>query len=214
MRAAAGMPVLSGHDGDKQLMISMRILILGLAFGPADATAQDHSGHASPYAGFETRAIKSLSETDLEELRKGGGWGLALAAELNGVPGPAHLLELREKIPLSADQSAKIQQIFKEMQTEAIAAGTRLIAAEEAIETAFRAADLDDDRLRELIAEAERARAELRFIHLSRHLSTPPILSADQIARYNTLRGYGSDPCANIPAGHDADMWRRHNNCN
>lgn len=196
-------------------MISLRTLSLGLAFAisPAITLAQDHSDHASPYAGFETRAIKSLSETDLEELRRGGGWGLALAAELNGVPGPAHLLELRDEISLSADQVTAIQAIFEEMQVEAIEAGSRLIAAEEAIEAAFRTGDLDDERLRSLINDAETARAELRFIHLSRHLSTPPLLTADQIARYNTLRGYGSDPCANVPEGHNPEMWRRHNNC-
>lgn len=196
-------------------MKALRALSFGLAFviTPAISQAQDHSGPASPYAGFETRAIKSLSETDIYELRRGGGWGLALAAELNGVPGPAHLLELRDGIPLSADQVASIKAIFDEMQTEAIAAGARLIETEEAIETAFRAGGLDDARLRSLIAQAETARAELRFIHLSRHLSTPPLLSADQIARYNSLRGYGSDPCTNVPEGHDAEMWRRHNNC-
>lgn len=196
-------------------MMSLRTLVLGFALTatPAIAVAQDHSGHASPYAGFETRAIKSLSESDLDELRRGGGWGLALAAELNGVPGPAHLLELRDEIDLSPDQVAAIQAIFDEMQSEAVATGARLIEAEEAIEAAFRAGDLDDERLRALIAEAEAARAELRFIHLSRHLSTPPLLSADQIARYNMLRGYGSDPCANVPEGHNPEMWRRHNNC-
>lgn len=188
-------------------------LCLALTVTPAIAVAQDHSGHASPYAGFETRAIKSLSESDLNELRRGGGWGLALAAELNGMPGPAHLLELRDEIGLAPDQVAAIQAIFDAMQREAVATGARLIKAEEAIEAAFRAGDLDDERLRALIAEAEAARAELRFIHLSRHLSTPPLLSADQIARYNALRGYGSDPCANVPEGHDPEMWRRHNNC-
>lgn len=196
-------------------MMSLRTLFLGLALTvtPIITLAQDHTGQASPYAGFETRAIKSLSETDLEELRRGGGWGLALAAELNGVPGPAHLLELRDEISLSPDQVAAIQAIFDEMQSEAVAAGARLIEAEEAIEAAFRASDLDDERLRALVGEAEAARAELRFIHLSRHLSTPPLLREDQIARYNTLRGYGSDPCANVPEGHNPDMWRRHNNC-
>ncbi|MGF1649784.1 MAG: hypothetical protein ACFCUN_04985 [Hyphomicrobiaceae bacterium] len=184
------------------------------AVAPTMTSAQGHSGHASPYAGFETRAIKSLSPNDMEELRRGGGWGLALAAELNGVPGPAHLLELRDEIALSVDQVAAIQAIFDEMQSEAVAAGARLIKAEETIEAAFRAGNLDDERLRALIAEAEAARAELRFIHLSRHLSTPPLLSADQVARYTMLRGYGSDPCANVPNGHNAEMWRRHNNCN
>lgn len=203
--------------------MSLRTLSLGVSLGvslglalavtPAIASAQDHSGHASPYAGFEDRAIKSLSETDLDELRRGGGWGLALAAELKGVPGPAHLLELREEIALSADQVLAIQTIFDQMLSEAIAAGARLIEAEEAIEAAFRARDLDDERLRSLIAEAETARAELRFVHLSRHLSTPPLLSVDQIARYHALRGYGSDPCTVVPEGHSPEMWRRHNDC-
>jgi hypothetical protein len=73
--------------------------------------AQDHahSNHASPYAGLEVRRIKSLSEDDLAELRKGGGWGLALPAELNGMPGPSHLLALKDEIGLSAGQVAKIQ---------------------------------------------------------------------------------------------------------
>lgn len=190
----------------------IRLALVLCAFTVPFAAVAQQQG-PSPYAGFETRALKSLSETDLEELRRGGGWGLALAAELNGVPGPAHLLELRTEIGLTAEQIASIEGIFAEMKTQAQAAGARLIAAEEAIELAFRAGDLDEEALRSLLDEAAAARAELRFIHLSRHLSTPPLLTAEQIAVYKRLRGYGADPCANIPEGHDAERWRRHNNC-
>lgn len=179
---------------------------------PCSAFAQNQ-GH-SPYAGMEAREIKSLSDTDLDDLRSGRGWGLALAAELNGVPGPAHLLELQDRIGLSAEQVTAIEAIFMAMQTEAQAAGERLIAAEAAIEAAFRTGDLTPEQLRTLIDTAADARAELRFIHLSRHLETPPLLTAEQIARYNELRGYGAaDLCANVPEGHDPTMWRRHNNC-
>jgi hypothetical protein len=48
----------------------------------------------SPYTGMETRSIKSLSNEQVADLREGRGMGLALAAELNGYPGPAHVLEL------------------------------------------------------------------------------------------------------------------------
>jgi hypothetical protein len=45
-------------------------------------------------------------------------------------------------------------------------------------------------------------------------LETPPLLTADQIVRYNDLRGYdAADPCDAVPEGHDAAMWRRHNGC-
>lgn len=193
-------------------MLKTPCLALLLAAVPLAAATQ-HTHAPSPYAGFEAREIKSLSESDIEELRRGGGWGLALAAELNGAPGPAHLLELKDEIGLSADQVAAIETIFAAMKADAIAAGERLIAAEAAIEAAFRAGGLDDATLKALLDEAAAARSALRFVHLSRHLSTPPLLTPAQIARYNALRGYGADPCDAVPAGHNPVMWRRHNNC-
>jgi hypothetical protein len=189
------------------------IVFLVVLLWPTFLFAQDHGTH-SAYAGFETREIKTLSAADLEDLRRGAGWGLALSAELNGVPGPAHLLELREPLGLSVEQVAAIEAIFVAMQREAQEAGSRFIAAEAAIEAAFRAGNLQPETLRVLIEDAAAARAELRFIHLVRHLETPPLLSPGQIARYNVLRGYGTaDPCSAVPAGHNPVMWRRHNNC-
>ncbi len=64
------------------------------------ASEGSHS-HMSKYSGQEQRIIKSLSPDDIAELRRGGGWGLAKAAELNGVPGPVHLLEMKEAIIFS-----------------------------------------------------------------------------------------------------------------
>ena len=190
-------------------------LFLVTAVGISGALAQTtgHSHKASPYAGLEARAIKSLSGSDIEELLRGGGWGLALPAELNGMPGPAHLLELRNEIGLSASQVAQIETIHAEMKREAIEGGQRLITAEQAIEDAFAGGNVEAQHLLALIEEASAARAHLRFVHLSRHLLMPPLLSAEQIERYGELRGYTSDPCTNVPEGHDADMWRRHNGC-
>ena len=114
-------------------MLPTRILLLLATCLTAPALAQgDHRHHGahSPYVGLQERAIKSLSADDIEQLRHGRGWGLALPAELNGVPGPAHLLELQERIPLSPDQVAQIQALFDAMKAAAIPAGERLIAAE------------------------------------------------------------------------------------
>ena len=190
---------------------ALALVALLLALPPTSPAAQEH-GHAA-YAGFETRSIKSLSAADMEELRRGGGWGLALPAELNGVPGPAHLLELRDELGLAPDQVAAIEAIFAAMRAEAVAAGERLIAAEAALDAAFRAGELDAARLRALVDAAAAIRGELRFIHLTRHLETPPLLTEAQLHRYAVLRGYASDPCATVPEGHDPAMWRRHNRC-
>jgi len=167
----------------------------------------------SPYAGLEARSIKSLSDEDLSELRRGGGWGLAKAAELNGVPGPAHLLELAEQIPLTAEQVEKIGAIFQQMQSRAIAEGERLIAGEQALEKAFRNRSIDRDSLRQMLTAIASSRSELRYVHLAAHLETLPLLTDEQVARYQELRGYGDDACADIPAGHDPAMWRRHHGC-
>jgi hypothetical protein len=191
----------------------IRTALLFALLWPLPALAQDHGAH-SAYAGLEARDIKTLSDTDLDELRRGAGWGLALSAELNGVPGPAHLLELKDELGLNAEQVSALEGIFATMQSEAQAAGLRFIEAEAAIETAFRAGDLAPDQLRNLIDTSAAARAELRYIHLVRHLETPPLLSPEQIAQYNALRGYDdADPCNAVPQGHDPAMWRRHNNC-
>ncbi len=167
----------------------------------------------SPYAGQENRLIKSLSAEDLAELRRGGGWGFARAAELNGMPGPAHLLELKDRIPLTADQVTTISAIFKDMRATAIAEAERLISLEEALETGFRKGSVTGQSLQELLSRIGQARMALRYVHLAAHLKTHPLLTHDQIARYNVLRGYAGDPCASPPEGHDASMWRKHNDC-
>ena len=196
---------------------SLKVITLLLALFvcmPFSTLAQHSHGGQKPYAGMQNRAIKSLSDNDINELQRGGGWGLALAAELNGMPGPSHLLELKDKIPLASDQVDKTQVLLNEMRKAAIPTGERLIAAEKALESAFASEKVDEPSLRRLIAESESARSELRFIHLSQHYKTVQFLKPEQIKRYNILRGYADDPCKNIPAGHNPEMYKRHMGCN
>jgi Spy/CpxP family protein refolding chaperone len=196
----------------------MKLLVISLGFSifALTAVAQHHGhqgGYASPYSGQEQREIKSLSKEDIAELERGGGWGLAKVAELNGVPGPAHLLEMRKEIGLTADQVAKLEVIFKDMQQKAIVESKRFIEREKALEDAFRAGPMSDEMLRELLANIEGSRSAVRYIHLAAHLTAPPLLTPEQIKLYNKLRGYDGDPCASVPAGHDRKMWRLHNGC-
>lgn len=196
-------------------LIRTTAFTVAMAMLPFAAVSQ-HQGHgdnSAPYAGLETREIKSLSEQDIQEIRRGGGWGLALPAELNGRPGPAHLLELKVELGLSAEQVSAITEIYEAMRVDAMAAGARFIAAEAALSNAFDDPVLSEDALQSLLADAAAARADLRFVHLSRHLETPALLTQAQIQKYQVLRGYSDDPCLNVPEGHDPNMWRRHNGC-
>src|ERR1700688_3942861 len=90
-----------------------------------------------PYAGMQTRPIKALSEQQVADLGAGRGMGLALAAELNGYPGPAHVLELADKLELSADQRSKIQELFGSMKQEALPLGARLLEQESELDQEF-----------------------------------------------------------------------------
>ena len=169
--------------------------------------------YTSKYVGEEYRKIKSLSPDDVEELKKGGGWGLAKAAELNGLPGPAHILEMEDKIYLTDKQKKKIQKIYNEMKGEAIALGKQLIRLEMGLNRGFSNRNINQELLENYVREIEKVRAKLRIVLLSTHLQTPNILTNKQIILYNKLRGYSKDPCQNIPEGHNAEMWKKHNGC-
>ena len=167
----------------------------------------------SPYTGMQTREIKALSDDDVRQLQSGAGWGLALPAELNGMPGPAHVLELKDQLELTTSQLKSIQALYDDMKRAAVPLGEQFIEVERQIDNYFASASIDEHMLRKLLTASERLRAELRFAHLSQHLKTAKVLTDGQISRYNKLRGYTSDPCRFVPEGHDPDMYRSHMGC-
>jgi Spy/CpxP family protein refolding chaperone len=179
------------------------------------AAADPEPVYRSHYVGEEGREIKSLSREDMEELRAGAGWGLAKAAELNGMPGPQHVLEMKEEIGLTAEQEEKVGKLYRDMNGKARELGKNLIAGERELNGRFARRDIEAKELGRLLDEIAGTLAALRFTHLAAHLKTLDILTEEQVEKYNELRGYSSgDPCVNIPEGHDPGMWRRHNNCN
>jgi len=177
-------------------------------------SAGSEAQYRSKYAGQEKRDIKTLSAEDIQELRSGSGWGLAKAAELNGLPGPKHILEMKEEIGLTSAQERLIVALFNEMHKEAIVAGNAFIEYERVLNDRFAQRKMNEKELNELLAKISETYKSLRYIHLSAHLKTPGILTEDQIEKYNQLRGYSSeDPCDKIPKGHDPVMWRKHHDC-
>ncbi len=195
------------------MKIESLALALLVLLSPSLVLAGPHE-HRSDYAGQEKRAIKSLSKTDVDDLENGRGWGLAKAAELNGVPGPVHLLEMKDEIGLTEQQIKEIEALFEEMKRDAARLGKELVQHERELNDHFADRTITEELLIDLLGRIESTRRKLRYVHLSAHLKTPAIVTEKQIRLYNRLRGYSDDdPCANIPQGHDAEMWKRHNNC-
>lgn len=170
----------------------MRWLLLAAALaiaGCVDSSRPD----PSPYAGAETREIKALSGDDIGKLLAGEGMGYALAAELNHYPGPKHVLDLAEAIDLSPSQQSAIERVGAEMRGEAQALGKRFVAKEAELDDLFARGEIDEARLAGLTSEIAAIEGELRAVHLAAHLKTRAILTHDQIAKYDSLRGYGSN---------------------
>ena len=182
--------------------LAIASLLLALPVGAA--TAQ----HVQPYAGMQSRAVKALSDEQIADLKTGRGMGLALAAELNGYPGPSHVLELQQELALSDAQRTRVQSLFAAMKAETVPLGERLIAAESDLDRQFATHKITPASLSAATAAIGAAQAKLRAAHMKYHLAMMGLLSPEQIKRYNVLRGYAG---GNPPAGHTPGMHRHGN---
>jgi Spy/CpxP family protein refolding chaperone len=155
--------------------------------GPASA---QHQHNQTPYAGLQQRQVKALSDQQISDLRAGHGMGLALPGEMNGYPGPVHILELADQLQLGAAQRQRVQQLFEAMKTEAIPIGEKLIQQESLLDREFAEQKISPDSLTYLTSQIGETQGQLRAVHLKYHLTTAELLTAHQRHRYAELRGY------------------------
>jgi Spy/CpxP family protein refolding chaperone len=160
-----------------------------IALAPRMLSAQT----LQPYAGLETRPVKALSDQQIADLKAGRGMGLALAAELNGYPGPTHVIEIAESLGLTEAQGAEMQALFESMKAETVPLGEKLIAQETDLDKRFADRTITDASLVAVTQAIGLTQAALRAAHLKYHLATIKVLTPTQIARYAELRGYASD---------------------
>ena len=149
----------------------------------------------TPYAGEQNRMIKALSEEDISALLKGEGMGMAKAAELNGYPGPVHVLTLAQELELTPVQRQQVRAIFERMSAAAKPLGAELVEHERMLDQAFAKGEITPDRLAAETATSGELGGRLRLVHLAAHLETRALLNPRQIALYQHLRGY-ADPAA------------------
>lgn len=156
----------------------------------------------SPYVGQEQRQIKALSDGELQALLDGRGMGVARAAELNHHPGPMHVLELAHQLHLSEAQRTATQQIYDRMRAEAVRLGQQIIAQERELDRLFSDHDAAGPKLQAVVREIARLQGELRLVHLQAHVDMKALLSPEQVATYDALRGYGTSAHPSAPPQH------------
>ncbi len=158
-----------------------------IAVTPAAA----HSQHA-PYAGQEKRDIKALSADETKQFLSGAGMSYALAAELNRFPGPMHVLELADRLALTPSQRASTERLMATHKSEARAVGGKLVEAERALDRLFVSGKVSEAALAEHVRAVAGLQGDYRLSHLDTHRRMRDILTAEQIRRYDELRGYAA----------------------
>jgi hypothetical protein len=166
------------------------------------------AAQTSPYAGQQDREIKSLSAEELRDLAEGRGMGMAKAAELNHYPGPAHVIELKDKLELSPAQLSALEAAFARMSGAAKPLGTELIERERQLERTFRDGSADAGAIAAATAEIGAFQGRLRAVHLAAHVETRAILTPAQLAAYDRLRGYDKTGPAPAGTGHHPGLHK------
>lgn len=165
----------------------MKIGVLSLLLAAMPALAQHQ-----PYAGQQAREVKSLSAEEVEQYLAGAGMGYAKPAELSSYPGPMHVLELADKLVLTPEQGKRTQALMDAHKAEARAIGAKRVEAERALDALFAKRTMDEGALGRAVRAAAALEGEYRLSHLETHRRMRALLTEEQVARYNHLRGYGS----------------------
>ena len=186
--------ILSQSIGQGEIMHkTAAAIVIALFFNCAVASP------LNPYAGQQSREIKALSAEDVQGYLTGKGMGLAKAAELNGYPGPAHVLGLASELALTQKQEEQTKALFKQMEANSSSIGKQVVEEERALNDLFASKTVTPQLLASAMARIGQLQGQFRNVHLEAHIAQVAILTPEQLAKYKDLRGYGS---ANEPMHH------------
>jgi len=163
--------------------------------GPTNLTAR-RSRHPFVIIGCLTALLFVVSRlvqgqtipSDKEALENSEGAGMASYADLNGYPGPKHILDMQEELNTSEEQRKDIQSIVEAMKESARVKGDAIIAKEVELEKLFRMGKATELDARRLSREIGTLRGELRAVHLTAHVQAKQVLTKEQVATYNSIR--------------------------
>ena len=173
------------RDWPRILMVT--VLAVAALFAAGSSVSWGQHGHGAGHDGGHQAAQACAVEFD-KVIGEGRGFGMAFAADQNGYPGPMHVLELKDRLKLTPDQEAKTQALMHAMFTESKPKSARLLEAEAKLRHLFADRTAHDAAVRAAVAEVERARGEVRLVHLLTHLKTRELLTEDQRRLYHEAR--------------------------
>ena len=147
-----------------------------------------HAGHAHGGSADGHKAAQACITEFEGVVLSGRGFGMAFAADQNGYPGPMHALELKDVLKLTPDQEARLRVLMAGMFAESRPKSAILLEAEDRLRRVFAGGRASEEDVRAATAGVERARTDVRLIHLLTHLRTRDILTEEQRRLYHAER--------------------------
>ncbi|HEY9630597.1 MAG TPA: Spy/CpxP family protein refolding chaperone [Coleofasciculaceae cyanobacterium] len=193
-----------------KLSISVVVTVALSTVALAGSSLSGLSNAQSPYVTQLDSPVRGLDAQEVEDLLNGRGAGYARTAEFNSYPGPRHALDLRQELGLSTEQEQQIEAIFRRMNTEARQVGQNIVELEQQFSNTFAQGAISKSEIEEQTQQLAMLYGQYRSIHLRPHLEVQRLLSPEQIAKYDELRGYSNasvQPTSQPPARHHSGGW-------
>jgi Spy/CpxP family protein refolding chaperone len=173
------------------MRIGLAVTLLSALAIPAGAQHTGHgtqqgAGHAG--GGDGHRAAQACATQFEQVVAEGRGFGMAFAADQNGYPGPMHILELRERLALTPDRVARADAMMRAMFEDSRPKSARLREAEARLRRLFAEGVANEAAVKAAVAEVERARSDVRLVHLLTHLRARDLLTDHQRRLYHDAR--------------------------
>jgi len=168
------------------IVLALAVMITLVRFGDADA--QHGAGHAGASALPHHALVQTYEKAFEQNVAEGRGFGMAFAADQNGYPGPLHVLELKDRLKLTTDQEAKMHAMLAAMFAESKPKSARLLESEAKLRQLFAGSRADEAAVKAAVTEVEKARTEVRLVHLLTHLKTREVLTDEQRRLYHEAR--------------------------
>jgi Spy/CpxP family protein refolding chaperone len=176
-----------GYPQSPFFSMKAHLVCLALSICGSAGMAEEASSHA----GSAKHEIKTLSPAEIQGYLEGRGMGFAKAAELNGYPGPDHVLDLAAQLQLTPQQRSKAEHL-KNSRKKAARLGHWLVDTERRLNVLFAKGEADDDKITVLVRQIGSLEAEIRLVHLRAHIEMRRALTPEQIKKYEQARGYAN----------------------
>ena len=100
------------------------------------------------------------------------------------------MLQLANELGLSDAQRKGTDALYANMRQRALSIGRQIVEAERTLDRAFANGAIEPATLRSQVTAIATLQGELRAVHLEAHLAQRSLLTPEQIAQYDVIRGY------------------------